>query len=188
MIRDRGHGRRAGAHRCRSRCLSVTSKLAHPSSREHPFGQASLFRQASWAPRDAFARMARFPCHFFPGLPGSLCLPPLREAERRNGADNNRGTCAKAPRLPVRGAGAPSGAPPRRLWARGPSSRRTRCFHLLSRRLSPPFIQPVQPRRGDPRSRADGDPGASRGHAYEARPQDAAPRSVSRTSPEDALR
>ena len=132
-------------------------------------------------------RSPDFPVRFSGPCPAHV-LPPLREAERRNGADNNRGTCAKAPRLPVRGAGAPSGAPPRRLWARGPSSRRTRCFHLLSRRLSPPFIQPVQPRRGDPRSRADGDPGASRGHAYEARPQDAAPRSVSRTSPEDALR
>ena len=55
----------------------------------------------------------------FPGRAGFLSLPPVREAERRNGASNTWGTFAKAPRLPCE-AGAPSGAPPRRFIARPP--------------------------------------------------------------------
>jgi hypothetical protein len=86
-------------------------------------------------------------------------LPPLREAERRNGADNMGHLCEGAPPALAR-AGAPSGAPPRRFFTRPPHFLAwTGGLHLTlsGQHWRCRSSRPVKPLKAAPSSGAGGD-------------------------------
>ena len=124
----------------------------------------------------------------FPGFRPGLLLPPLREAERRNGAGTTGHLCEGAP---------PALATGRRAFRRSTAAifdtitvllGRTGGLapHVIQAAFAPPFIRRVQPLKAAPSSGADGDR-ASWDEVTNLACRRRHPRSADRTSPEDAL-
>jgi hypothetical protein len=124
----------------------------------------------------------------FPSLrPDLLCLPEGGGAPKRR--RQHWGTFGKAPRPPLRAAGAPSGAPPRRFLTRPPHFLAwTGGLHLTlsGRHWRRRSSRPVQPLKAAPSSGAGGDR-ASWDGVTSLVCRRRRPRSADRTSPGDAL-